>query len=144
MIQKTDKILSRALFIALLIFVVTLPLAPYIGQADAASDGLVPCGGANEPPCTMSHLFVLLHNVLDFAITRLAPLFVVIMLVFGGFNILTSAGNPGRVNKGKELIKWALVGYALILLSWIIINTIFSLIGLAEWTGLNRWWDIKL
>ena len=138
-----EKIFNRILFGVLIIFIATLPISPQITEADTRGGGLIPCVGT-ENPCCVRDLFVLLHNVVDFGITKLAPIFVVMMLVIGGFHILTSAGNPGRVTKGKDLIKWALIGYAIVLLSWIIINTIFSLIGLANWTGLNKWWEIKL
>jgi len=43
----------------------------------------------------------------------LAPL----MVVIGGIYILSAGGNPNKVSKGKEVIKWAIIGLAIILFS---------------------------
>lgn len=45
-------------------------------------------------------------------------------LLFGGFLYLTSAGDPARLKEAKDRIFSALTGLALLLGSWIILNTI--------------------
>jgi len=105
------------------------------------AQGLVPCGGSGQPACTFCDFFVLIHNIVEFAIFTLAPILVILMITIGGFFILTSRGNPGQFSKGKNMIYWALIGYAVILLAWIIINTILMFIGTASWVDIGNWWN---
>lgn len=39
------------------------------------------------------------------------------VMVFAGFILLSSAGDPSKVDSGKKFLLWALVGFAVILLS---------------------------
>ena len=48
----------------------------------------------------------------------------VIMLIYSGYLMMTSAGNIEQVNKGKEYIIGALTGLAFIILAGLIYNTI--------------------
>ncbi|MDD4990470.1 MAG: pilin [Candidatus Pacebacteria bacterium] len=50
----------------------------------------------------------------------IAPL----MVLLGGFYMLTAAGDPGRANKGKQIIVWAMVGLAVILFAKAFISII--------------------
>ena len=40
-----------------------------------------------------------------------------LLILFGGFQILTSAGNPERLTEGKELVESAIAGLLLIIFS---------------------------
>lgn len=50
----------------------------------------------------------------------IAPL----MVLLGGFYMLTSAGDPGRSKKGKQIIVWAMVGLGVILFAKAFISVI--------------------
>ncbi len=120
-------------------------------------EGLVPCGGqihdedgnlvGQECLCEFRDIFILIHNLIDdFIITILAPLLAVLMSVVGGFYVLLAGGNPSRVKTGQQIFKWAILGYLLILSSWVVVNTIFQFLGLAEWLGPDnwQWWDLDV
>lgn len=141
-----DKTFNRIFFITLLLFVVSVPLAPLSTQANTNSAAFINCGGRGpgQEQCEFKDLLVVLYNIIEFAIKILAPIFVAIMVVMGGFYYLTAGPSPGRAARGKELIKWAIIGYAVIMLSYVIINTILQLVGVATWTGLNEWYDIQI
>ena len=47
-----------------------------------------------------------------------------VMLVWGGFNWLTSTGNPGKITEAKDRIYSAFLGLLLILASYLIIQVI--------------------
>lgn len=47
-----------------------------------------------------------------------------LLIVFGGFQILTSAGNPERLNAGKELIGSAITGLLMIIFSVFLLRVI--------------------
>jgi uncharacterized membrane protein len=61
----------------------------------------------------------------------IAIVLVPLIIVIGAFIILTSAGDSGKVKKGKSLIVWSLIGFAIILFSKGIISLIKSIIGVS-------------
>ncbi len=109
--------------------------------------GLVPCGrlidiGTPNENCTFCHFFTLFKNIIDFIMWTLAPILGLLFIVLGGFLILTSRGSPMQFNQGKLFIIWALGGFVLILIAWIIINSIFAVLNLQDWTKLGTWWKV--
>ncbi len=55
------------------------------------------------------------------------------VFIYGGFLFLTAAGNPKGVETGKEAMKWAVAGIAIILFSYVIVNFLLeSLIWVAQ------------
>ena len=48
------------------------------------------------------------------------------MFIWGGFLMLTSAGNSKRVDQAKETLAWAAIGIVVIILSWAIISYLLS------------------
>lgn len=122
---------------AILLSVALLAPAPIYAQ------GLVPCGNEPGDMCEFRDLFVLLHNILEFAIFQLAPILVTLMVAVGGFLMLTAAGSAGRFAKGIDFIKNALIGYVIVLASWLIVNTVLQQLGAASWTGLGTWYEIN-
>ena len=49
-----------------------------------------------------------------------------LMFVYGGFLWLISGGENDKVKKGKETMKWAVAGLAVIIGAYMIINTIIT------------------
>jgi len=50
-----------------------------------------------------------------------------IMFIYGGFMMLTSAGNADRIKKAKNTLVWAAAGVIIILGSYSFLSFIFSL-----------------
>lgn len=56
-----------------------------------------------------------------------------LLILFGGFQILTSAGNPEQMNAGKELISSAIAGLLLIIFSIFLLKVIgVNILGLPD------------
>ncbi len=53
----------------------------------------------------------------------------VIVIILGGFNFMTSTGDPGKVKKGKDTILWGVVGLLVVLFSFAIVNFILNAIS---------------
>ena len=51
-----------------------------------------------------------------------------LMLVWGGFQWLTSAGNSEKVSEGTETMKWAILGVVLVFASYVLVDRVFSLV----------------
>jgi len=52
-----------------------------------------------------------------------------VMMVWGGFQWLTSAGNPQKVKKGSSTMIWAIIGLILALGSYVLVNTILNFLA---------------
>src|SRR4030043_431574 len=90
---------------------------------------LRPCPGVTPPEsanrCTLCDIFKLAQNIINFilaAIFVIAPIFV----IAGGIMMLTSAGEPDKVSRGKKAITSAIIGLIIALLSWVIINVVLN------------------
>jgi len=59
-----------------------------------------------------------------YLIVGIAGLSAFVMLVWGGVQWLTSAGDPGKLGDAKDKIYSALLGLLIILGSWLIVNVI--------------------
>ncbi|MEW5908048.1 MAG: pilin [Patescibacteria group bacterium] len=117
------KILST-LIISCYILLIT------ISVANAA---LVPCGCmsrdavgncTNEVRCTVCHLFVGIHNIMELLLFGIATPLAVLVILYGGFMLLTSAGSEEKVRKGKNAIWMAIMGIIIAFAGWLIVDTI--------------------
>lgn len=52
-----------------------------------------------------------------------------IMIIYGGFLMLTSGGNTDTIQKAKGTIIWAAAGMAIILMSWQILRFILDTVN---------------
>lgn len=84
-------------------------------------------GGLYNPLRT-TEIATILQKIINYLIKIGAPI-VAIMVIYGGFLILTAGDNPEKVTNGKNTILYAAVGYAIILCSWGIIYIIKEILG---------------
>lgn len=54
--------------------------------------------------------------------------FALFMFIYGGFIMLTSAGNTEKITKGKNILIWAIIGILVIMGSYAIVRFIFGAI----------------
>ena len=138
-------------------------------NTDVCYEGLVPCGkevyigGSWEDGkcvggipkfirCQFCHFFVMLDGAIDFVLFKLVPPIAILMLVIGGVMFMFAyfggaemlpgggAGGPKMLGQARKLITSVFIGLIIIFAAWIIIDLFFSLIGVAEWTGLREGW----
>jgi len=111
--RKKIKILSTILiflFVALPLFVL--------------AKGLVPCGGEGEEPCNLCYFFVLISKVISFLSIDVAIPLVAIMAIVSAILFITAHGNPQQITRARQTITATVIGYAIVLGAWIIVNTI--------------------
>jgi len=114
------------------------------GQALAICDGaIVPCGRSGTPDCEFCHIFELINNILVFVLTCAVPIIGSVMLVWGGFMFFSSVESPEKVKDAKNIIKAVVIGMVIIFIAWVFLNSFLTAIGVAEWTGLKDWWQVK-
>lgn len=63
----------------------------------------------------------------------LIGIILVILLIFGGFNFIIAAGNddPKKTQQASNTIKAALIGFAVVFLSYVIVQAIETITGLS-------------
>jgi hypothetical protein len=90
-----------------------------------ASADLVPCDGRD---CTLGSISGLLNNIVQWLLP-IAWLLGAIGIALAGFYLLTSAGNQGKIEKGKKML-WG-VFWALLLahMAYLIVQSIISLLN---------------
>lgn len=54
----------------------------------------------------------------------IAGILAVVVMMWGGFHYITSAGNPQRMSEGKEIISNAVIGLILVMTSYLLLRTI--------------------
>lgn len=87
----------------------TVENCPAIGSASLASD---PGGGV----CCLLNTIYTVTNWVFYIMTLIAVLFI----IFGGFTVLTSAGDPTKATKGKSMLTYAVIGLAIALVAKLI------------------------
>lgn len=51
------------------------------------------------------------------------------MIVYGGFLWLTSGGNPGKIEKGKNTLLWSILGLAVIFAANVLATFVINALG---------------
>ena len=122
-----------------------------------ADAGIVQCGIANdkgviEDYCDFCDIFQLINNIVIFLLVpspsvnngaAVVPLVATLLILIGGFYILIAAGRPESQKKGKDIITAVVIGLLVVYTAWVVVMSILSFLGVAPWTGLGEWWDIK-
>ena len=115
------------------IFVAALALVAPEGKAQCA-----PGGGAlaNGETCALENpigvgqkgtteVGDLINQIIKVALGIIGAL-TLLMFVWGGFQWLTSAGNPEKVSAGTQTMIWAVIGVVLVLASYVLLSTFLS------------------
>lgn len=79
--------------------------------------------GTNSGIPTLSCIEILYENILP-VIASFILLAMFIMFVYGGFTYLTSGGEPERVTKAQNILKWTIIGFILYISSFLILKII--------------------
>ncbi len=101
----------RLFFILLALFTVFATEAIIV---NAAGTPTTPIDIPN--PIHETTLTGIINRVIDFMLVISIPL-LTIFIIFGAYKILTAGGNAANLKTGKNIILWAVVGFAIILIS---------------------------
>lgn len=102
----------------------------------ALAAGLVPCTGGSDDPCTTADVNALANTVIGYFISLLGVI-AVIVLIYVGFEMVTSRGNPSQWEKAKGHFANVVIGIIIILAAWLVIDLMLT--GLTEEGGLEEW-----
>ncbi len=107
---------------------------PYFGPllsctGDLSSVGINPTGQVTQTCHSFCDILATAQNILYFVITIAVFVIAPIMLAWGGVLWLTSGGSLERIAAGKKTLTATVIGLAIILGAFLIVNTFFYLVG---------------
>lgn len=97
-------------------------LADAVDPKKKAQEGLTIIGGDSA---TTDNFNTKLQAVLNW-IFGIIGIVAVIMIILGGFTMMTSSGDPGKVKKGKDTILYGVIGLVVALLAVVIVNFVIT------------------
>ncbi len=86
-----------------------------------ASAGCSP-GGLTDPLCGLT-LPAAVQKITNLLLVIAAPI-ASIMVLYGGFQMMTAAGDPEKFSKGRKTLLYAAIGFLVVLLAGQVVNII--------------------
>jgi hypothetical protein len=117
-------LISKKILFLLILLSICFSFFPSVSHAT-----LVPCGRSDQGTmCKLCDLIVGIKGLIDYGFVIFVVL-ALVMIVIAGVVYIVSAGNEGMMESAKGLLKNALIGFAVILGAWLIINVALWLIS---------------
>ena len=79
-------------------------------------------------PAKISDLVIVIQNIISI-LAPIAAVAFLIMLIVGGFQFLTSGGDPKAVAGARTTLTYAIIGIILVVVSWLILLLIRQVTG---------------
>lgn len=137
--------MSNRLKIIVLVIVI-LTGVPFTAQAVK----FINCGGETRDAnnqitsvdqCDFNDLLVTIITVINYLIS-VAAVVAMYYILLSGFNLITSMGNPDKIQKAKGSISNAVVGFAIVVLAFVFVNLLVNGL-LGDPNATRKWWDPK-
>lgn len=122
--------MKKILFILIFIAIIFSISIYFISPANAVRLG----NPWEVPVATSTNTAELIGRVAGLMV-GIAGSFALLMFAYGGFTIITSAGDDQKVTKGKQNLIWSAVGLILILSSWMLVQWVFDIIIIGPMAG---------
>lgn len=101
-----------------LLAILTIPLI-------ASALPLVPCGGADQPDCSIDCFYIMIDNIINFLLYDIAaPLAATALMVAGIY--LVAGGSEKAITTGKAIFKFTLIGLFIAFGAWLIVDLILG------------------
>src|SRR3989344_5072849 len=114
----------------------------------ASAFSLVPCGRSDQqnktPPdpnanCQLGHLFILIIRMINYLIS-MAAIVAIYYVLNACFGMVLAMGNAEKIQTNKEAIQNAVVGFAIVILAFVLVNLIVNGV-FGQSTTERKWWD---
>lgn len=125
-LRKGVKIMRKGLIIAFIAFLFTMSVAPAVAALDVGLDYGTYTGLGTKD--IREGLMAVIQVLLGFL-----GIIAIIIILYGGFVWLTSAGNEEKVGQAKKIITAGIIGLVIIFVSYAIAS--FVITQLIESTG---------
>lgn len=109
-------------------FLIAAILFLLLTASSALAAGLIPCGGQGESACTICHLGILVINVTNFLIEKIAFPAAALLTLIGGLALITAGPSEQRLKFGKQVLTSTIIGLIIVLVSWLAVDTIIKIL----------------
>lgn len=115
--------------IAIIAVVAFAPIAiPRIVDAQLVNGFVNNCPADTGVRCSEGSIAAIFRLIINWALA-IAFIAAVIVLIYGGFKYITSAGNASSAGEGKTAIVNALIGIVIIVLSYVIVQIVYRFVA---------------
>ena len=134
MVKKLKQTLQKlnwlniAQFVVMLMVVLAPVYVPMTAQAGLVDTFVNNCPADTGVRCSEGSIASIFRLIINWALA-IAFIAAVIMLIYGGFRYITSAGNTESATVGKTAITNALIGIVIIVLSYIIVQIVYRFVS---------------
>lgn len=101
---------------------------PSVADAQLINTFVNNCPADTGVRCSEGSIASIFRLIINWALA-IAFIAAVVMLIYGGFLYITSAGNTDNATKGKTAIVNALIGIVIIVLSYIIVQIVYRFVA---------------
>lgn len=101
---------------------------PTIAHAQLVNQFVNNCPADTGVRCSEGSIASIFRLIINWALA-ISFIAAVIVLIYGGFLYITSAGNADNATKGKTAIMNALIGIVIIVLSYIIVQIVYRFVS---------------
>lgn len=108
------KITIIIVFVLIMIFV----------ASPVEAQGLVGC----RDDCKITDLLLVVIRIMNYMFS-LASLIAMLFIVWAGWNMITAGGNEEKISKAKETFSHAVIGFFLVIVSFILLDAITMALG---------------
>jgi Type IV secretion system pilin len=120
--------LNIAQFVVVMMLVTAPVYLPGIAKAGLVDTFVNNCPADTGVRCSEGSISSIFHLIINWALA-IAFIAAVIMLIYGGFRYITSAGNAESAGTGKTAIMNALIGIVIVVLSYIIVQIVYRFVA---------------
>jgi len=115
--------MTKRLFAGAALFAVGITMTGGVALAVTSTTGINLVN-----PLSCSDLVCVAQNIVNFLWLLAIPLCTIMMLI-GGFQMMTAAGNPEQFSNGSKTLQYAAIGFVVVLLAGGLVTFIKSLFG---------------
>jgi len=144
MLSKNPKLFLTPVLFAIIFANILWFVSPALAQVSTpapAWTGIVPCGrntgtAAEMAPCTLCHLVVGFQRLVQYGMYMVVTL-ALVGIFFAGVMYMVSTGDENMMTQAKGFLKVSLIGFAVVISGWLIVNVTMWVLGAKTDLGVN-------
>lgn len=106
--------------------IILFSLVTFLPDVSSAAEGLVSCTGGDA--CGFCEFVTLVNTLVEWIIVILST-FIVLLIAFAGFRLITAGGDASALQDAKKMLISGFIGILIILAGWTIVDTGLKLVA---------------